>query len=129
MHFDGNIYANTIDWEKLPYEVCKVKTLLSLDFSALPILIVFGLGIVFGILYFIKLLRKCLDKKRSATIYAILGMMIASIYSIIMGPTTLDAPLKYLTFDTFNILYFILGGIIIFSLEGLKYFLNKDKDE
>ncbi len=107
----------------------KVKTLLSLDFSALPILIVFGLGIVFGILYFIKLLRKCLDKKRSATIYAILGMMIASIYSIIMGPTTLDAPLKYLTFDTFNILYFVLGGIIIFSLEGLKYFLNKDKDE
>ena len=109
--------------------ISKVKALISLDFSALPILIIFGLGIIFGILYFIKLLRKCLDKKRSATIYAILGMMMASIYSIIMGPTTLDVPLKYLTFDTFNILYFIIGGIIIFSLEGLKYFLNKDKDE
>ncbi len=105
----------------------KIKAFLHFDFSSLPILIVFGLGIIFGILYFIKLLRKCLNKYRSATIYAILGMMVASIYSIVMGPTTLDIPLKYLSFNTFNILYFILGGIIIFSLEGLKYFLTKDK--
>ncbi len=106
----------------------KIKDFLHLSFSALPILIVFGLGVIFGILYFTKLLRKCLDKRRSATIYAILGMMIASIYSIIMGPTTLDVPLEYLTFNTFNILYFILGGVIILSLEGLKYFLTKEKE-
>ncbi len=106
--------------------VTKIKALLSLDFTALPILIVFGLGVIFGVIYFIKLLRKCLDKRRSATVYCILGMMIASIYSIVMGPTTLDVPLNYLSFNTFNILYFILGGLIIFSLEGLKNFLVKD---
>lgn len=105
--------------------ITKIKQLITLNFSVLPILIVFGLGVIFGILFFTRILRICLDKKRSATIYAILGMMIASIYSIIMGPTTLDVPLKFVTFETFNFLYFILGGVIIFSLEGLKKFMTK----
>ncbi len=105
--------------------VTKIKQLITLDFSVLPILIIFGLGVIFGILFFTRILRICLDKKRSATIYAILGMMIASIYSIIMGPTTLDVPLKFVTFETFNFLYFVLGGVIIFSLEGLKKFMTK----
>ena len=105
----------------------KIKAFFSFDFSVIPILFIFGLGIIFGVLFFTKLLRKCLEKKRSATIYAILGMMIASIYSIIMGPTTLEIPKDYLTFETFKVLYFILGGIIMFGLEGLKNFLNTNK--
>ena len=105
----------------------KIKAFLSLDFSVLPILIVFGLGVICGVLFFTKLLRKCLEKKRSATMYAILGMMLASIYSIVMGPTTLEIPKELLTFDSFKILYFVLGGIIIFGLEGLKNFLNSNK--
>lgn len=109
--------------------VTKVKAFLSFDFSVLPILIIFGLGIIFGILFFTKLLRKCLEKKRSATIYAIIGMMIASIYSIIMGPTTLDIPRELLTFDTFNIFFFLLGGVIILSLEGLKNLLTNNKEK
>ncbi len=105
--------------------ITKIKELLSLNFKVLPILIVFSLGVIVGILYFTKLLRKCLDKKRSMVIYAILGMMIASIYSIIMGPTTLDTATKYLTFETFSFWYFVLGGLIILSLEGVKYLLTK----
>ena len=105
--------------------ITKIKELLSLNFKVLPILIVFGLGVIVGILYFTKLLRKCLDKKRSMVIYAILGMMIASIYSIIMGPTTLETATKYLTFETFSFWYFVLGGLIILSLEGVKYLLTK----
>ncbi len=106
--------------------ITKVKAFLSFDLSALPILIVFGLGVIFGIIFFTKLLRKGLEKKRSAMVYAIIGMMFASIYSIIMGPTTLEIPLKHLTFATFNFWYFILGGLIILSLEGLKNFLTKE---
>lgn len=102
----------------------RVKEFIHLNFSVLPILIVFGLGVLFGIVFFTNFLRNSLEKRRSATIYAILGMMIASIYSIIMGPTTLDEPLDYLTFNTFNIWYFILGIIIILSLEGIKKLLN-----
>ncbi len=103
----------------------KVKLLVNFDFSSVPILIVFGLGVIFGILYFTKLLRKALDKKRSFIIYLILGMMIASIFSIIMGPTTLETAQKYLTLETFDLLFFILGGFIIFGLEGIKYFLKR----
>ena len=107
--------------------ITKIKALVSFDFSVFPILFVFGIGVIFGVLFFTKLLRKCLEKRRSATIYAILGMMIASIYSIIMGPTTLEVAKDYLTFDTFNILYFILGGVIILGLEGLKNLLSSNK--
>lgn len=107
--------------------ITKIKQFLSMDFSVFPILFIFGLGMIFGILFFTKLLRKCLEKRRSATIYAILGMMIASIYSIIMGPTTLEIPKSHLNFDTFSVIYFILGGIIILGLEGLKSLLNTNK--
>lgn len=105
----------------------KIRVLLTFDFSVLPILCVFGFGVIFGILFFVKLLRISLEKKRSATIYAILGMMIASIYSIIMGPTTLEVAKDYLTLSTFNIWYFVLGGVIILGLECLKKLLSETK--
>lgn len=106
--------------------VSKIKDLLSFDFSVIPILVIFGLGVLFGIVTFTRLLRTCLDKKRSATIYGILGMMVASIYSISMGPLTLEVPKEQLSFSTFNFWFFILGGIIILSLEGIKKLLEKD---
>ncbi len=108
--------------------VTKIKDFLHFDFSTLPILLVFGLGIIFGILFFTKLIRRCLDKRRSATIYMVLGMMIASIYSIIMGPTTLDVAKEALSIETFDVLFFILGCIIILGLEGLKNLLEKEKE-
>ena len=105
----------------------KIKAILTLDFSALPVLIVFGLGIIAGILVFIKLIRKCLDKHRSQTIYTVLGMMIGSMYSIVMGPTTLDVPQPAMTFSTFSIIAFIIGGLIIAGLELLKKYFNTAK--
>ena len=104
--------------------VTAIKELLHFNFNSLGIVVVFGLGMIFGILTFIKLMKKSLEKRRSATIYMILGMMLGSIYSIIMGPTTLDIPKEPLSFSTFNILFFILGGILIFGLEYLKKILN-----
>lgn len=101
-----------------------IKEFLHFNLSVVPILTVFGLGMIFGVIFFTKLLRICLKKKRSATIYAIIGMMIGSIYAIIMGPTTLDIPKEHLTFSSFNILYFILGGAIVLSLEGIKYLIG-----
>lgn len=105
----------------------KIKTLLTFDFSALLILIVFGLGIITGILVFTKLIRKCLEKHRSQTIYTVLGMMIGSMYSIVMGPTTLEVPKEAMTFSTFNIVAFIIGGVIIGGLELLKKYFNSVK--
>ena len=98
---------------------------ISLDFSAMPVLIIFGLGMIAGIVTFTKLIRMCLEKFRSQTVYTILGMMLGSLYSIVMGATTLDIPKPAMTFSTFNIITFILGGVIITGLELLKRYFDK----
>lgn len=105
--------------------LAKVKAFISFDFSAMPVLIIFGLGMITGIVVFTKLIRKSLEKYRSQTIYTIIGMMIGSMYSIVMGPTTLDEPQAAMSFSTFNIVAFIAGAIVIFGLEMMKKYFEK----
>ena len=104
-----------------------IKEFLHLNLSYFPILLVFGLGIIAGIIFFVGLIRKCLKNYRSQSIYTIIGMMIGSLYSIIQGPTTLSEPQAAMTFETFNILFFILGILILVSLQILKIFMDKNK--
>lgn len=103
-----------------------VKELLNFNMSALPVLLVFVLGSIVGLLSFIKLIKKALTKYRSKTIYFILGLMIGSIYSVIIGPTTISNGNLPLTIDTFSILYFIIGSFIIVILEIFKKILQNN---
>ena len=103
-----------------------IKEILHLNFSYLPVLIVFGIGIIVGILLVIKLVKKALEKFRSQTIYTILGLMLGSLYAIVMGPTTLKTPQSPLSFDTFSIVFFIIGALVILGLEFIQKKL-KDK--
>lgn len=103
-----------------------VKEFLHMNFSYFPILCVFGLGVITGIVLFVGLIRKALENFRSQTIYVIIGMMIGSLFSIVMGPTTLEVPQEAMNFSTFNILFFIIGGVIIVGLQIFKMFLKKD---
>lgn len=105
--------------------ISSVKEFLHLNFSVLPILIIFGLGIIAGIILVIKLIKIALEKYRSQTIYCIIGLMIGSLYAIVMGPTTLDVPQAPMNFSTFSIIFFALGGLIIFALEKIKSVLEK----
>ena len=102
-----------------------IKEFIHLNFSYFPVLLIFGLGVLAGIFLVIRLIKLALAKFRSATIYLILGLMIGSIYAIIMGPTTLEVPVEPLTWNHFSIFYFILGGLVILGLEYLKKFLKK----
>lgn len=97
-----------------------IKSLLTLDFSVLPILIAFGIGLLFGIVFFVKLIRMGLKSHRSAIVYCIIGMMIGSLYSICMGPTTLDEPLAMLSLKNFDFIFFIIGGAVIILLEVIR---------
>lgn len=106
-----------------------VKDLLHFDFSSLPALIVFGLGVIAGAVLVIKLIKLALQKFRPAMIYLILGLMLGSLYAIVMGPTTLSTPVDPLSFATFNPLLFIVGGLVILGLEWLKSFLEKKSGE
>lgn len=106
-----------------------IKKLLTLDFSVLPIIIVFGIGVIFGIVTFVKLIRIGLTKFRSQIVYLILGMMLGSLYSIVVGPTTLDVPMSILSIKTFNILFFIIGGAVIILLEVARKFMEKKENK
>lgn len=103
-----------------------IKETLHFNLSYLTALIIFGLGVIIGILSIVKLIKKALKKYRSATIYLVVGLMIGSIYAIIMGPTTLEVPRNPLSLNTFNILFFIIGAIIIIGLDKVKVLLSKD---
>ena len=102
-----------------------VKEVLHFNLEALPVLIIFLLGILTGIIAIIKIIKMALQKYRSQTIYLIIGLMLGSIYAIVMGPTTLDVPQNPMTFRTFSIISFILGGAVIFGLEKTKEILEE----
>ena len=63
-----------------------IKEVLSLNLSYVPILAAFGLGVITGILLTIKGIKYLLEKHRSKVIYLVLGLMIGSIYAVILGP-------------------------------------------
>lgn len=103
-----------------------IKDLIHLNFSSFWGLFVFGLGVIAGILSIIKLLKKALEKFRSQTVYTIIGLMLGSIYSIIMGPTTLDNPVDAMNFSNFSVLFFLIGGVFVLGLQKFKS-LNEKK--
>lgn len=100
--------------------ITAVEQILHFDFAALPIVIFFGMGILCGVVLIVNLLRKALKNYRSQMIYFIIGLMAASLYSIVCGPETLSEPMPAMSLDTFNILFFIIGGAIVGALQILK---------
>ena len=109
--------------------ISAIKEVLHLKLEYLPILIIFGVGVITGILTTIKLIKKSLEKYRSQTIYFILGLMIGSIYPVILGPTTLEVPQDALSIKTFSILFFLIGGVVIFGMQKFKEMVEKNSKE
>ena len=105
--------------------ITAAKELMHFNFAGAPALIIMGLGVIAGIILVIRGIKLALKKYRSATMYMILGLMIGSLYAIVMGPTTLEVPLDPMTFKTFKIITFILGGILVVGLEFLKRYLER----
>ena len=98
---------------------------LHMEFKYVVGLCIFGFGILTGVFTTIKGLKVALDKARTATLYAIVGMMLGSLYSIVMGPTSLETPKAAMSFDTFNVVFFIIGGAVILGLQALKHVFAK----
>lgn len=102
-----------------------IKEVLTFNFEYLPILIIFGVGVITGIFVTIRGVKYLLNNFRSQTIYTILGLMIGSLYAVVMGPTSLEIPKAPLDFSNFSILFFIIGGGLILGLQQLKTFFDK----
>lgn len=100
--------------------ISALKEVMHLNLSYLPIMVIFGLGILTGIALIIKTIKNALEKHRSQMIYFIVGMMLGSLYAIIMGPTTLEHMKPAMDLHTFEPVFFIIGAVIIFGLEKIK---------
>lgn len=97
-----------------------IREILHLNLSAFPTVFIFGCGVLVGIFSVAKVIRKALENYRAQTIYLIIGLMLGSIYAVIMGPVTLDVPQAALTFETFNWLFFFIGGAVIAGMQFMK---------
>lgn len=100
--------------------ITALKDLLHLNFNGFFLLLVFGIGVILGVFVSLRGIKNMLLKHRSKTIYAIIGMMIGSLYAIVVGPTTLEVPREPMSFNEFYIGYFIIGVIFVLGLEKLK---------
>ena len=102
-----------------------IKDILHFDFGSFLPLFCFGCGVIVGVFSVVKLIRKALERFRAQTIYMIIGMMVGSIYAVIMGPTTLDVPQPAMSLGEFNILFFVIGGVVILGMQKLKTIKEK----
>ncbi|MGL5415529.1 MAG: DUF368 domain-containing protein [Clostridium sp.] len=102
-----------------------IKGVLKMQFEYIPVVAIFGVGVLTGIAVTIRGVKYLLANYRSATTYCILGLMIGSIYAVIMGPTSLEIPSAPMTFSTFSPIFFIIGGGLIVLLERMKVVLEK----
>ena len=97
-----------------------VKSLLSMDFSCFPSLVIFGFGVMTGAVTVVKIIQVCLERFRVQTMFMILGMMIGSFYAIVMGPTTLEIAQPALSFQNFNIIATVIGLGLVLGMHVLK---------
>ena len=105
-----------------------IKGILKLNFEYLLGVVIFGSGILIGVLLTIRSVRYLLRKFRSQTIYCIIGLMIGSIYAVIMGPLSLEGPQSPMNLESFNIIFFVIGCILVPALEMLKVLLKSKSD-
>ena len=97
-----------------------IRQVLHLDLQVLPGLIALGLGVIAGVALSIRGIRAALRKYRSAMIWFILGLMLGSLYAIVMGPAGLQMPQSPVGSDTFRPLAFLLGVGLLVGLELLR---------
>lgn len=100
--------------------ITAIKDILHLDLAAFPTVFIFGCGVLVGAFSIVKLIRKALENFRAQTIYLIIGLMLGSIYAVIMGPTTLDTPQAAMGWKEFSIIFFLIGGAVILGMQKMK---------
>ena len=100
--------------------ISAVKGVLSFQLQFIPALMFFGCGVLAGACSVVKGIRIALERHRTAAVYAILGMMVGSLYAIVMGATTLAVPQPAMTLQTFQLPACIIGIGLIYGLQKLK---------
>ena len=84
--------------------------------AVLPGLIVFGCGVLCGIALSIHFIRRALQQYRPQTVYLIIGLMLGSLYAIVMGPATLAVP---------QAPGFLIGIAVLGGLEAMRHMIER----
>lgn len=106
-----------------------IKEILGFNFEYLPGVAICAMGILVGILGTVRIVRSMLRRFRSQSIYCIIGLMIGSIYSVIVGPQSLEIPQSSMSISTFSIVFFAIGCALVPALEKLKTVLKNKNTE
>lgn len=97
-----------------------LKELMHFNLASLPAILVFILGILAGAASVVKLIQAGLARYRAQMIYFILGMMVASLYAIVMGPTTLTVPQTPLGPSNFSLAACLIGAGLVLGMQAVK---------
>lgn len=100
--------------------ISAVSAVIHLDFAYVPMLMAFGFGMIAGLALSTKVIRHCFARYHSQTIYLCIGLLIGSVYAIVLGATTLSEPMPAMSWGTFHVGWFIVGGAILVGLQLLK---------
>ena len=100
--------------------ITAVKGFLTLNLSYVPALMFFGFGVLAGAVTVVKGIKVCLERFRTQSVYAILGMMIGSFYAIIQGPTTLEIPKDAMSLASFQPVACAIGLALVLGMQMIK---------
>lgn len=95
--------------------ISAAKQFLNFDLSSLHVLIPTGLGIIVGGVVAVKVIDHMFKQYRVQTLYLINGLLIGSMYAIIVG--TISKKGSPLTVETFNFVWFMSGIILMIILD------------
>ncbi len=102
-----------------------IKDMMSGDFHNVWLLGLLMVGILVGVFLALGGIKRMLEQHRSAAMYAIMGMMVASLYAIVMGPTTLEDPMPAMSVGSFHIIWFIVGCAAVLSINVIKHWIDR----
>lgn len=105
--------------------IAAMKDLLHFQFGQFWLLAAVGLGALVGVAVAPHWIRRWMRKAPGTVTYAVLGMMLGSLYAIVVGPTTLKVPQHAMTISDFHLLWFALGIAVMLGLEALKRRVQK----
>ncbi len=104
-----------------------IHSFLTLDFSTVPLLMCFGLGILSGGIFAVKVISSLFENHKSLMTHLILGLLMGSIIAIINGPSTIEGVnLANLNFNNFSIIFFVIGLLIIILLDLFALKVSKN---
>ena len=105
--------------------ITAMKRFFAFDLSALPLLLVFGFGVLAGIFCSFRGIHYLLSRHRGATVCAILGLMSGSLFAVAIEPTTLKVPLPPLSPANAHPVYILLGAATVAAFAAAKAIVER----